>query len=127
MRLFDSMRFGVAPVIISDEWVQPSFVDWDSCSLRVEERHLPELHKILLENKDRSKEMGENARMVYEGNFGEESLPKSLRSSLDQLEISLVTPPKISPWFIRRTRLSRLISFKSAFYKAVLFNRLNKD
>lgn len=126
MRLFDSMRFGVAPVIISDEWVKPSFVDWDACSLRIKEKHLSELHHILEEHKEDSLEMGRNARTIYENYFADECLPKTLRSALDQMTLSLTTPPNVSPLFVLITRLKRLVSFKTAFYKAVLYNRINR-
>lgn len=126
MRLFDSMRFGVAPVVISDEWIKPSFVDWDSCSLHVKERHLPELHKILIEHKNQSLEMGRNARTVYKKYFSDRCLAVTLRNALDQMTLSLTTPPNLSPSFILKTRIKRILAFKTAFYKAVIYNRLNR-
>jgi hypothetical protein len=126
MRLFDSMRFGVPPVIISDEWTQPSLVDWESCSLRIKEKHLGELHKILLQHKDSSREMGQNAKKIFQQHFAAECLGKTLRNALDHLSNSLASPPDLSSWFIFRTRVSRHIVFKTAFYKAVLYNRIHK-
>ena len=125
MRLYDSMRFGVVPVIISDAWVKPSFVDWDSCSLQVKEKHLKELHKILLEHEPYSNEMGKTAKSVYQNYFADECLVGTLKRTLEQMKLSLQSPPKISPSFVLRSRMSRFIAFKTAFYKAVLYNRLH--
>ena len=125
MRLYDSMRFGVVPVVISDEWVRPSFVDWESCSIQVKEKHLKHLHEILIEHQGDCEKMGQAARAVYENHFAEDRLAITLESALRQLMSALKTHKKTTPWFALRTRLSRCITFKAVFYKAVIYNRLN--
>jgi hypothetical protein len=49
-RLFEAMQLGITPVIISDEWVPPAFIPWDQFSLRVAERHIYDIPRILAEN-----------------------------------------------------------------------------
>lgn len=126
MRLYDSMSFAIVPVIISDEWTKPSFVDWDSCSIQIKEKHLDDLHKILSDNQEYSQEMGETAKAVYKKYFAGDALVTTLRSALDQMKLSLRTPPTISPWFVKGAQLKRYFSLKAAFYKAVVYNHLNK-
>ena len=126
MRLYDSMSFGIVPVIISDEWIKPSFVDWDSCSIQIKERHLGDLHKVLTDNREYSQEMGETAKAVYRKYFAADALVTTLRSALDQLKLSLKSPPEITPWFVKRARLNSYLTQKAAFVKAVVYNHLNK-
>lgn len=74
MRIFESMRAGRAPVIISDTWTPPPFVKWDECSVRVSESHLADLPQILKQHLPRAKEMGNCAREEWERVFGPQGL-----------------------------------------------------
>ena len=74
MRIFEAMRAGRAPVIISDEWTPPPFVDWSCCSLRIEERRMTDLSEELQKNHDHAHHMGINARDEWERVFGEAGL-----------------------------------------------------
>lgn len=47
-RLFEAMRFGSIPVIISDELVLPDGPDWQACSISIPERDISRLQDILL-------------------------------------------------------------------------------
>ena len=42
-RLFETMRLGRVPVIISDEWVPPLGPSWLNCSIRISEKRVREL------------------------------------------------------------------------------------
>jgi hypothetical protein len=66
IRLFEAMRMGRCPVIISDEWVYPHRVDWSSCSITVSEADVPKLAEILERNLHRAKELGLAARSEWE-------------------------------------------------------------
>jgi hypothetical protein len=66
IRLFEALRVGRAPVIISDDWLAPPFVDWGSCSVRVAERDVGRLPQLLREREPEAAELGERARMVWE-------------------------------------------------------------
>ena len=43
MRLFEAMQAGRCPVILSDDWLAPPFIDWSSCSIQVPEARVREL------------------------------------------------------------------------------------
>lgn len=74
MRIFEAMRAGRAPVILSDDWTPPPFVEWDKCSLRVPEAEVKNLPQILRNNLERAQALGNMARSEWERVFGEEAL-----------------------------------------------------
>jgi hypothetical protein len=47
MRLFEAMRVGCVPVILSDAWVPPSGPDWTDFAVIVPEREVPTLPRLL--------------------------------------------------------------------------------
>ncbi len=73
IRLFEAMKMGRAPVILSDEWHKIDGVNWNSFSLTVAERDVHSIPEILDRNADRAKEMGECARREWERCFSEQS------------------------------------------------------
>lgn len=68
-RLYETMQLGRVPVIIADEWVPPSHVDWDRFSLRVGEFELEKIPDLVKEHEPRWREMAQEARRVWEENF----------------------------------------------------------
>jgi hypothetical protein len=66
VRLFESMRMGRCPVILSDDWIYPGRVDWPACSITVAEKDIGRLPEILEVNLDRAEEMGVRARREWE-------------------------------------------------------------
>ncbi len=69
MRLFEAMKMGVAPIIVSDEWIMPNGPDWSRCSIRVKEKDVRRIHEIALENESRYVELGKNAKDAYDRYF----------------------------------------------------------
>lgn len=69
MRLFEVMRMGRCPVIISDEWIEPYGPDWASCSIRISENQLDTIPYILNNKKSFARELGQKARMEWEAWF----------------------------------------------------------
>jgi hypothetical protein len=65
-RQYESMKIGVAPVIISDEWVEPKGIDWKSCSIRIKESQVNQIENILKSRENEYSELGHNARKNYE-------------------------------------------------------------
>ena len=57
IRLFESLRMGRPPVIISDQWVPPEGPAWDTFSVRIPERRI---HTI----PDRLTELEHQAEMM---------------------------------------------------------------
>jgi hypothetical protein len=69
MRVFEAMKAGRAPVIISDEWVEPEGPAWAEFSLRVRERDVEGIPCLLENMAVRSAEMGRRARVAWEAWF----------------------------------------------------------
>ena len=65
-RLYESMKIGIAPVIISDEWLEYEEVDWKSCSIRIKEKDVSQIENILKSRENEYLELGINARKNYE-------------------------------------------------------------
>lgn len=65
-RLFESMKLGIAPVIISDEWIPIKGIDWESCSIRIPEKDVDQIENILKSKENECAELGANARKNYE-------------------------------------------------------------
>ncbi len=70
-RLFETMSLGRCPVIVSDEWVAPSGIDWSSCSIKVSEKDVNSIPEILSGYSDRWEELGDEALNVWRLNFSE--------------------------------------------------------
>ena len=66
MRLFEVMRMGRCPVIISDDWIEPYGPDWTSCSIRIHENQLKDIPQILASKKSFARELGHKARTEWE-------------------------------------------------------------
>jgi hypothetical protein len=71
-RLFESMKMGIAPVIISDEWVEPIGIDWKSCSIRIKEKDIFKIYEIVKNRENDFLELGINAKKIYENFFSSE-------------------------------------------------------
>jgi hypothetical protein len=83
IRLFEALQVGRCPVIISDEWLPPPFVDWSSCTIRVPEARVQELPAILRERHDEAARLGREAREVWERFFApEHQLRTIIRAAL---------------------------------------------
>lgn len=65
-RQYESMKMGIAPVIISDEWIKPFGIDWNSCSIRIKEADVDKIDVILNDRENNYKQLGINAKKNYE-------------------------------------------------------------
>ena len=74
LRLFETMRAGRVPVIISDSWTPPIGPDWDSFSLRIPEADVANIPQILEAHEPLAKEMAQKARKTWEEWYSEEVL-----------------------------------------------------
>lgn len=63
-RLFEAMELGRCPVILSDDWVPPPFIPWESFSLRIPESQVGDLPRILADKPH--EELGRAARRAWE-------------------------------------------------------------
>lgn len=73
IRLFECMRMGCAPVIISDQWVPPEGPNWEDFSIRIDEENVKNIPKILSEKVHKSNKMGKKARKNWEKWFSKKS------------------------------------------------------
>jgi hypothetical protein len=71
MRVFESMRAGCVPVIISDAWVPPTGPDWSAFSIRVPEATVEAIPAILEAADSTSEAMGLRARRAWEDWFSD--------------------------------------------------------
>ena len=84
VRLFEAMRVGKCPVIVSDGWAAPPFVDWESCAIRVAQRDLRHLPAILREREGDAAALGRQARLVWERRYSPAGMLDTLvQSCLD--------------------------------------------
>ncbi len=71
-RLYEAMRTGVAPVLVSDDWVAPEGPDWESFLVRVPERHVARIPELLRGRESEAVERGARARSAYEQYFADD-------------------------------------------------------
>ena len=69
LRLYEAMKVGVAPVILSDRWLPPAGFGWERFSLWVPEDRIEDLPEILEAHGDRWREMGAEARVAHVETF----------------------------------------------------------
>jgi hypothetical protein len=72
-RLFETMRAGRVPVIISDEWEAPQGLSWPEFSLRVAEKDIETIPQLLESLEARAPAMGALAREQWDRCFALES------------------------------------------------------
>lgn len=69
MRLYEAMRMGRAPVILSDQWIAPEGPDWDTFSLRVPQNEVHTIPSRLEALEDEAEAMGRRARTAWDDWF----------------------------------------------------------
>lgn len=84
-RLYEAMRLGITPVIISDEWLAPKGPDWDTFSIRIAENRVKDIPKILNERKSEAFKMGQLAKDNWDSFFSRETVFKSLMQGAQYL------------------------------------------
>jgi hypothetical protein len=68
-RLFETLAAGRVPVIISDDWEPISGPDWGSCSIRIAEKSVREIPRMLEEAEASWPAMAASAKHVWNGYF----------------------------------------------------------
>jgi hypothetical protein len=64
-RLYESLKIGIVPVIISDDWVPSIGPRWEEFSIRVPEKDIANIPALLEKMEPESSKMGELARQAY--------------------------------------------------------------
>ena len=69
IRLFEVMKLGIAPIIISDKWLPPMGPDWNSFALFVKQSEIKNLVEIVETYASEYEERGRLARKAWEEYF----------------------------------------------------------
>jgi hypothetical protein len=129
IRLFEAMRLGVAPVILSDRWVAPRGPSWETFALRWPEGRLPSLAHALAERRDTAIERGELARQAWEEWFAPEVFFDRLVDAADEARRSRVWLSRLvrvgAPLFVAAFRLR--LRLRTAIANLVLALRRRRE
>lgn len=86
LRLFEAMRLGIAPVVLSDGWQRPSGPVWEACCLWLPENEYPDLVEILESEGEAWYSMGIAAQQAYQDFFASD---RAFEHTMDALEALL--------------------------------------
>lgn len=98
IRLFETMRMGRAPVILSDAWLPPIGPRWEAFAIRVDEKDFARIPRLLEEREPAAVEMGERARAEWENWFSEEVLFHRLVDLCLDIKETRKIPEKFARW-----------------------------
>ena len=73
IRLFETMRMGRVPVILSDGWVEPEGPAWEKFAIRIPESSWAEIPRLLEKREPDAPRMGELAREQWLAWFSDET------------------------------------------------------
>jgi Exostosin family len=82
IRIFEAMRLGRVPVIISDQWQEPPGIPWRDCCVVVAEDKVSHIPYILGPLESRAHLMGRLAKRIYEENYAPNVFLDQLLTSL---------------------------------------------
>jgi len=115
-RIFETMRAGRVPVVISDLWVPPVGPNWNSFALFIKEADVRRIPAILERNENRAEEMGALARNEWEHYYSKERVFTTVIDQFERaqpsfcdespLRRSLTYLQYLSPFFLRHWLLS---------------------
>ena len=98
IRLFETMRMGRVPVILSDEWVPPVGPTWEKFSVRVAEKDFAQIPRLLEEREHLAVPMGQLARREWEEWFSPEVAFHRVVDSCLMLKQRRRLPEAIARW-----------------------------
>jgi hypothetical protein len=98
IRLFETMRMGRAPVILSDGWVAPEGPRWEKFSIRIRESEFAEIPRLLEQREAHAVEMGELARKEWEGWFSDKVLFHRLVELCLDIKRKRKLPERLARW-----------------------------
>lgn len=85
IRLYETLRAGRVPVIISDDWVEPRDPDWSTFSLRITESNFQNIPALLEAREADYLELSRNARAAYENWFADDVYFHRIAEALGEL------------------------------------------
>jgi hypothetical protein len=99
VRLFETMRMGRVPVILSDDWIAPTGPPWEEFSIRIPEKEVGQIPELLEEREPAAVAMGERARKEWENWFSEEVLFHRLVELCLDIQRNRKLPESLGRWF----------------------------
>jgi len=113
IRLFEAMRAGCVPVIISDDWIEPPCGNWSSFSIRIPESDVARIPDVCSSRFDHAREMGMLAASTFRRYFAPDVF---LDNAVDAIrEYSMMAPQSFTARALRtissrefRTMVSRM-------------------
>ena len=98
IRLFETMRMGRVPVILSDGWIEPPGPEWERFAIRLPEREFARLPRILAEREHESVEMGERARREWLEWFAEDTAFHTAVEWCLRIKAQRRVPERLARW-----------------------------
>lgn len=98
IRLFETMRMGRVPVVLSDDWLPPPGPCWEKFCVRVREKRFAQVPRILEEREDDAEAMGKLARAQWEDWFSEEAAFHRVVEWCLELKHRRLIPEEVSRW-----------------------------
>lgn len=87
-RLFETLQAGRAPVVISDQWVEPPHIDWDFI-IRIPESDVARIPEVLQGMAGEARARGEAARAAWEQAYAPDVMFNTIAETLVALKESL--------------------------------------
>jgi len=121
-RLFEAMKLGLVPVIISDEWILPKGPKWEDFSIIISKKDIMHLEEKMLERENDFAEMGLLAKNAFDKYFEDNVIfEKIILDCLDIKKNQLIPESFffyiISPIYIKLLKFKngRFISMRNGF------------
>lgn len=104
IRLFEALKLGLAPVIISDAWVPCEGPQWEQFAIFVAEENLSQLGEILRQAEPTYQERGRLARLAHEKFFSRKAYFNYLVAAAASALSARIIPERlfISCWPVQR-------------------------
>ena len=121
IRLFETMRMGRVPVILSDGWVEPTGPRWERCALRVKEEDFSQIPRLLEQREKEAVAMGELARKEWEEWFSDEVMFHRVVELCLDIKQKRRVPESMARWpvYLQCLRPFHLRHLLGAKYRAV--------
>jgi hypothetical protein len=104
IRLFEAMRMGVAPVIVSNACLLPEGPDWKEFALLLDELQINDLPGLTRRHEKNYQEMGKKARVAYEKYFSDEVYFNYLVDQISGIKRSQIIPERLF-WLMRNVQV----------------------
>ena len=105
IRLFETMRMGRVPVILSDQWLAPVGPRWEEFAIRIAEKDFAKIPRLLEEREADAVSMGELARKEWERWFSDEVLFHHLVELCLDIQRTRKIPESLGRWPVYLQRL----------------------